>query len=391
MLKNKNLLIGVTAGVAIYKVLDLISKARKRGAVVKVIMTENSTKFISPLLFEAMTENKVYLDTFEKKDLKFPHLDLATWADVFLIAPCTANSLAKIANGLADNLLTNTALAYQGPILFAPSMNTHMLENKITQANLSKLKKQGHLIIEADYGKLACGEVGKGRLAEVKDLLDYLDGYFEEKDLINKKIIVTAGPTVEMIDPVRYLTNRSSAKMGYSLARAARNRGAKVTLIAGPNKLDDLKGVDLIKITSNQELEKAIDDNFSSADALIMAAAPCDFKMEKALDKKIKKSESLDLSLVKNEDIVSKFAHKKTKQTIICFSAETNDHIKNAKDKLKNKACDYILMNDVSKEDRGFDSDLNAGTLISKKASKDIEVMDKYSMANKILDVLVDG
>lgn len=390
MVKGKNILIGVSSGIAIYKVLDLISKLKKEEGNVKVIMTENAQEFVSPLLFEIMSKSKVYTDQFESyEQAGVVHIELSKWADTFLLAPATANTLAKLSWGLGDNLLTSTALAYTKDLILAPAMNTHMLDNPNTQRNLETLKNQGHQIIEPGSGFLACNDVGKGRMAEPVDILDYLKSYFVKKDLRGKKIIVSAGPTIEAIDPVRYITNRSSGKMGYAISRAARDRGAEVILVAGPNDLDDIKAIETRHILSNEDLIENIDKNFDEADSLIMAAAPCDFAVEIKSQSKLKKEDLSSLSLKKNPDIIRYFADKKKDQILIGFAAETDNLLDNARQKLKDKGLDFIVANDVSSKETGFDSEENKGYIISEKEEIEIPKMDKYDMANIILDVLI--
>lgn len=390
MVKGKNILIGVSSGIAIYKVLDLISKLKKEEGNVKVIMTENAQEFVSPLLFEIMSKSKVYTDQFESyEQAGVVHIELSKWADTFLLAPATANTLAKLSWGLGDNLLTSTALAYTKDLILAPAMNTHMLDNPNTQRNLETLKNQGHQIIEPGSGFLACNDVGKGRMAEPVDILDYLKSYFVKKDLRGKKIIVSAGPTIEAIDPVRYITNRSSGKMGYAISRAARDRGAEVILVAGPNDLDDIKAIETRHILSNEDLIENIDKNFDEADSLIMAAAPCDFAVEIKSQSKLKKEDLSSLSLKKNPDIIRYFADKKKDQILIGFAAETDNLLDNARQKRKDKGLDFIVANDVSSKETGFDSEENKGYIISEKEEIEIPKMDKYDMANIILDVLI--
>lgn len=391
MLEDKNILIGVSSGIAIYKVVDLVSKLKKLNANVKVIMTENACEFINPILFEVMSKSRVYVDHFiENKDGSVSHIDLAKEADVFLLAPATANTIAKVNAGIGDNLLTSTAIAYNKPLIFAPTMNTNMLNNPITQRNISQLKELGHLFINTNSGFLACNDDGDGRMAEACEIIDYLEFYLTKKDLKDKKIIVTAGPTVEEIDPVRYISNYSSGKMGFSLAKAARNRGADVTLIAGPNNLTEIKGIKHINIKTNLELKNEIDNYFTQCDVLIMAAAPCDFKVKTQAKDKIKKENLNSLDIEKNDDILAYFSEKKKNQTLIGFAAETNNLLDNARSKLSKKGLDYIVANDVSGEDSGFNVDNNKGYIISDDYEVEISLMSKYEMANIILDVLKD-
>lgn len=391
MLENKNILIGISSGIAIYKVVDLISKLKKLNSNVKVIMTENACEFINPILFEVMSKSRVYVEHFvENKDGSVNHIDLASWADVFLLAPATANTIAKVNAGIGDNLLTSTVIAYNKPLIFAPTMNTNMLNNPITQRNIRDLKELGHLFINTNSGFLACNDNGDGRMAEPYEIIDYLEFYLTKKDLKGKKIIVTAGPTIEEIDPVRYISNYSSGKMGFNLAKAARNRGAEVVLIAGPNNLNNIKGIKIIDIKTNSELKNQIDKYFIDVDALIMSAAPCDFKVKNQSRNKIKKDKLKSLDIENNDDIIAYFSEKKTNQILIGFAAETQNLLENAKTKLCNKGLDYIVANDVSGEDSGFNVDNNKGYIVSEEKEIQISLMSKFEMANIILDVLKD-
>lgn len=389
MLENKNILLGVSGGIAAYKVLDLCSRLKKKGANLKIIMTKSATEFIKPLSFETMGRCKVYTDLFEGHHEEVHHIELAKWANLMLIAPASANTLAKMAYGIADNFLLSTYLACDKDVVVAPAMNTNMLKAKATQRNLITLKEDGVKIIKPEPGLLACNTVGDGRLEEPSEIIDYLEDYFTKKDLTGKKIIVSAGPTVEPIDFVRYISNNSSGKMGYNIANEARKRGAEVILISGPVNPIKINGIKRIEIKTNFEMKDAINLEFEDADALIMSAAPVDYRVENPSDKKIKKDGSnLNLELIENIDIIKYFGSIKKNQTIIGFAAETDDLIKNAKAKLTKKNLDYIIANDLTKWGAGFDVDTNVASIISKDEIINLDIMPKSQLANKILDLL---
>lgn len=389
MLENKNILLGVSGGIAAYKVLDLCSHLKKKGANLKIIMTKSATEFIKPLSFETMGRCKVYTDLFEGHHEEVHHIELAKWADLMLIAPASANTLAKMAYGIADNFLLSTYLACDKDVIVAPAMNTNMLKAKATQRNLITLKEDGVKIIKPEPGLLACNTVGDGRLEEPSEIIDYLEDYFTKKDLTGKKIIVSAGPTVEPIDFVRYISNNSSGKMGYNIANEARKRGAEVILVSGPVKPLKINGIKRIEIKTNSEMKDAINLEFEDADALIMSAAPVDYRVKNPSDKKIKKDGSnLNLELIENIDIIKYFGSIKKNQTIIGFAAETDDLIKNAKAKLTKKNLDYIIANDLTKWGAGFDVDTNVASIISKDEVISLDIMPKSQLANKILDLL---
>ena len=389
MLENKNILLGVSGGIAAYKVLDLCSRLKKKGANLKIIMTKSATEFIKPLSFETMGRCKVYTDLFEGHHEEVHHIELAKWANLMLIAPASANTLAKMAYGIADNFLLSTYLACDKDVVVAPTMNTNMLKAKATQRNLITLKEDGVKIIKPEPGLLACNTVGDGRLEEPSEIIDYLEDYFTKKDLTGKKIIVSAGPTVEPIDFVRYISNNSSGKMGYNIANEARKRGAEVILISGPVNPIKINGIKRIEIKTNFEMKDAINLEFEDADALIMSAAPVDYRVENPSDKKIKKDGSnLNLELIENIDIIKYFGSIKKNQTIIGFAAETDDLIKNAKAKLTKKNLDYIIANDLTKWGAGFNVDTNVASIISKDEIINLDIMPKSQLANKILDLL---
>lgn len=389
MIKNKNILLGVTGGIAAYKVLDLCSRLNKKGANLKIIMTKSACEFINPLSFETMGRCKVYTDLFEGHHEEVHHIELAKWADIMLIAPASANTIAKMANGIADNFLLSSYLAFDKKVIIAPAMNTNMLKAKATQRNTETLLEDGVDLIKPEPGLLACNTIGDGRLEEPQEIVNYLEDFFTPKDLAGKKIIVSAGPTVEPIDYVRYISNNSSGKMGYNIANEAKKRGAEVVLVSGPVEPISIKGIKRIEVKTNSDMKDAIDREFKDADALIMSAAPVDYKIEKASDKKIKKTgQNLNLELVENIDIIKHFGLKKEKQIIIGFAAETDDLIINAKTKLDRKNLDYIIANDLTKWGAGFDVDTNVASIISKDKIINLDIMPKSELANKILDLL---
>ncbi|WP_106461114.1 bifunctional phosphopantothenoylcysteine decarboxylase/phosphopantothenate--cysteine ligase CoaBC [Anaerococcus sp. Marseille-P3915] len=389
MLKGKNILLGVSGGIAAYKVLDLCSKLKKRDVNLKIIMTKSATEFISPLSFETMGRCLVYTDLFEGHHEIVHHIELVKWADLMLIAPASANTIAKMVNGVADNFLTSSYLACDKDVIIAPAMNTNMLKAKATQRNLKTLEDDGVKIIKPEPGLLACNTVGDGRMEEPSEIVDYLDSYFTNKDLAGKKIIVTAGPTIEPIDFVRYISNNSSGKMGYNIANEARKRGAYVVLISGPVNPFKVNDIKRIEVKTNLEMKKAIEREFKDSDALIMSAAPVDYRSKYVSNKKLKKTgNSLNLELVENQDIIKYFGSIKNKQAIIGFAAETDNLIENANKKLNEKNLDYIIANDLTKWGAGFDVDTNVASIISKDEVKNLDIMPKSELANKILDLL---
>lgn len=391
MLKGKKILIGVTSGIAIYKVLTLISKLRKRGADVHVIMSEQATKFINTITFETISNNKVYTDMWVHPG-KVLHVDITNDVDLFLIAPATANTIAKVYAGIADNLLTTAILASKAKVVFAISTNTNMLLNPITQRNIESLKDFGYGFIDSNEGVLACNTIGKGRMAEPDEILDYIECELSEKDLKGKKIIVTAGATISRLDPVRFMTNDSSGKMGYEIAKNARNRGADVIFIQAKVQTKELSMVKNIHVLTNDELKQQIEKYFDNTDILIMAAAPVDYQFKTEFHEKLKKknNNSITFEFEKSIDILKYFGNKKTSQKIIGFAAETNNVIDNAYIKLEDKNLDMIVVNDITKAGAGFNVDTNIVTLIGKNKKTELPIMYKSELANKILDELVD-
>ena len=392
MLKDKHILLGVTGGIAAYKSADLVSRLIKAGAKVDVVMTKAATEFVSPLTFQTMSQSRVHFDMFSlESNMEVEHITLAQRPDVILIAPATANTIGKISNGIADNMLTTVTMASTARIIFAPAMNTNMYLNPITQENIRKLKDLGHLFMNTGEGRLACGDVGAGKMAEPVEIVEYLEGYFTEKDLVGKKIVVTAGPTIEAIDPVRYITNHSSGKMGYAIARNASMRGAEVVLISGPVNLDPPAGVKVVHIESTNDMMDAVKEYFDSCDALIKAAAPSDFRPLNFSDKKIKKrdndSDTMSVELTRNPDIAGYFGKIKENRIMVGFAAETNDIEEYALFKMKEKNFDFIVANDVTQEGAGFKGDTNIVSIIDKSGIReDLPMMTKNDLSSLILD-----
>lgn len=389
MLAGKTIILGVTGSIAAYKIANLASMLMKQHCEVHVIMTENATKFINPITFESLTNQKCLVETFDRNfQFHVAHVSLAKKADAMLIAPASANVIAKLANGIADDMLTTTALAMRGPMLVAPAMNTAMYENPITQDNIKKLQQYGKIIIEPDTGYLACKDVGKGKMVRETVLMEYLlKEVAREKDLQGKRVLITAGPTREAIDPVRYITNHSTGKMGYALARCAMLRGAKVTLITGPTNLEKPMFVDCIEVTTAKEMFEAVKEHYSEADYIIKSAAVADYRPSQVAQDKIKKQEGeASISLERTDDILAYLgAHKKPGQIICGFSMETKDLIENSKAKLKKKNVDMIVANNVKVEGAGFGTDTNVVTLITEQEIKNLPLLSKQEVADEIL------
>ncbi|MEF2964550.1 bifunctional phosphopantothenoylcysteine decarboxylase/phosphopantothenate--cysteine ligase CoaBC [Paenibacillus sp. M1] len=367
MLKGKKILLGVTGGIAAFKAAALCSKLVKEGAEVRVIMTESATKLITELTMQSLSKNPVYTDTFDEKNPQYiAHISLADWADLVLVAPATANIIGKMAAGIADDMLSTTLLATQAPIMLAPAMNVHMYVHPAVQRNLAELAARGVMLIEPGEGLLACGYTGKGRMEEPESIVAVVNSFFSREErreglpLAGKKVVVTAGGTVERIDPVRYISNDSSGKMGFALAKAAQELGAEVTLLAANTQLAPPAGVRVVSVESAQDMYEAALAEWSDTDILVKAAAVADYRPKSAETQKIKKTgDTLTLELVKNIDILETLGKQKTKQFLIGFAAETNDLEKNALDKLKRKNCDLLVANDVTREGAGFGTDTN--------------------------------
>ncbi len=391
MLKDKTVVIGVSGGIAVYKVCDVVSRLKKLGANVHVIMTKSATEFVAPLTFQSLSQNYVVSDMFEEpKTWDVEHISLAKKADVFLIAPATANVIGKIACGISDDMLSTTVMATKGKVLIAPAMNTNMYENPIVQRNIDTLKALNYDFIEPESGRLACGDMGKGKLASPENIVEaVVSALTKKQDLKGERIIITAGPTVEAIDPVRYLTNRSTGKMGYAIAKEAIERGAEVTLVSGPTKLEPPKNLKkFIKIESAQEMYEAVLDNLDENQVIIKSAAVADYKPKSYCNKKIKKNDDdLVISLDRNKDIAYEIGKIKNNKILVGFAAETNDLIENAKNKVKKKNLDFIVANDLTKEGAGFGVDTNIVKIIDKDGIiSEYPIMKKEEVANVILD-----
>lgn len=394
MLKDKNVILGVTGGIAAYKSATLASMLMKEGCCVNVIMTENAEEFIKPLVFETLTKNKCHTDTFEraaKYDVE--HISLAKAADLVIIAPATANVIAKLACGIADDMLTTTMLASDCVKLIAPAMNTAMYNNPVTQKNLETLRSLGYKIIEPASGLLACGDEGAGKMPEPSDLMQHvIYELAHEKDMAGKKVIVTAGPTQESIDPVRYITNHSSGKMGYALANAAMLRGADVTLVSGQTQLDPPPFVKVIKVTSTKSMYDAVVENFDDADYVFKAAAVSDYTPAETFTEKVKKKDDdMSIPLKRTPDILMELGKRKKEGQFLCgFSMETQDLIENSSVKLGKKNADMIVANNLKDEGSGFKTDTNLITLITKDDVKPLPLLSKFEAAMTIIDHVLE-
>ena len=390
---KSNVVLGVCGGIAAYKALDVVSALRKKEINVDVIMTEHAVEFVAPLAFQSLSSNQVIVDMFEEpKVWEIQHISLAKKADVILVAPATANIIGKIANGIADDMLSTTIMASKAPVIFAPAMNTNMYENPIVKQNIEKLKAFGYLFIEPTSGRLACGDEGKGKLPDPKLITEViLSKLYSKKDMLGKKVLVTAGPTTAPIDPVRYICNHSSGKMGYAIAEEARDRGAEVTLISGPTNLQQPYGIDFISVKTNNEMLNAVLDNFDLSDIIVKCAAVADYKPEVYSDMKIKKNnDTFTLKLVQDNDILLELGkRKKEEQILIGFAAESNDLIQNARKKLDKKNLDYIVANDIMSSETGFGSDDNKVSIISRDGNiVSLEKMSKREVAEEIFNTI---
>ena len=391
-LQGKCVLLGITGGIAAYKMAGVASALKKRGVDVEVIMTRNATQFITPLTFETLTGHKCMVDTFDR-DFKFEvtHIELAKKADVILVAPATANVIAKMAHGIADDMLTTTVLAAKCPKLVSPAMNTGMLENPITQDNIRTLEHYGFTIIPSESGVLACHDVGKGRLPADAVLLDYVEQALAPKDLAGLRVTVTAGPTQEAIDPVRCLTNHSTGKMGYAVAHAAALRGASVTLIHGPTALPPVRFAEDVPVTSAQEMYAAVTGHFEDTDILVMAAAVADYRPASVAADKVKKSDGeMSIPLVRTADILGTIGPRKTHQFLCGFSMETRDMVAHSAEKLSRKNLDMIVANNLKDPGAGFGVDTNLVTFLTPDgAVRQLPLMSKEAVAGAILDEIL--
>ena len=393
MLRSKCVVIGVSGGIAAYKTANLVSALVKHGVKVHVIMTKNATNFITPTTFEVLSGNKCIVDTFDRGfTFEVEHISLAKKADLILIAPATANIIAKLSAGIADDMLTTTVLAAKCPILVAPAMNTNMYEHITVRNNLEKLSSYGYEIIEAASGRLACGDVGKGKLADIEVLFDHIvKNIAYEKDLAGKNVLVTAGPTIEKIDPVRFISNHSSGKMGIELAKAAAYRGAKVRLILGKTALKRPEFVDIVDVVSAQDMYEAVKEFANDSDIIIKSAAVADYRPYDVADEKMKKSDGeLSIRLERTTDILKYLGENKKDNQFLCgFSMETSNLIENSKLKLEKKNLDMIVANNLKEEGAGFAKDTNKVSIITKDDIIQTEVLSKKKVAHKILDEII--
>lgn len=391
MLQGKHILLGITGGIAAYKICTLIRDFKKAGAEVKVIATPNALNFVTKLTLQNLSQNEVYIDEFDVKNWKPEHISLSDWADTMLIAPATANTISKIAQGIADNLLTSVACAFSKKMIIAPAMNVNMWNNDAVQSNLKILQKRGIEILEPESGFLACGYMGKGRLCSLDKIYNAVEEALNYSQMLkSQKVVITAGGTIEEIDPVRYISNYSSGKMGLALAKSAQTMGAEVVFITTKDFDVPFKKV-LVK--SAQDMQDAINEEFKTANYIIMAAAVADYRVKEYSEQKIKKgdNDSITLELIKNPDILANLCKNKTSQTIVGFCAESENLTENAKAKIEKKGCDYLVANDISRKDIGFNSDENEVTIFdSNGAIKKIAKAPKSVIARKIWETLVN-
>lgn len=391
-MSSKTVVLGVCGGIAAYKALDVVSRLKKKDFDVHVIMTKSACEFVTPLSFQSLSQNMVIKDMFdEPKAWEIQHISLAKKADLMLIVPATANVIGKVANGIADDMLSTTIMATKAPVVFSPAMNTNMYKNPIVQANIEKLEKFGYTFINPDSGRLACGDNGEGKLPDTSYIAEYVTSMlYDIKDLKGKKVLVTAGPTVAPVDPVRFIGNNSSGKMGYAIAEEARDRGAEVTLISGPCELKAPFGLNVVNVNTTEEMYNSVLEHFDNSNIVIKAAAVADYKPKVYSEKKIKKSEDdLTIEFERSRDILKTLGEKKTNQILVGFAAESNDLIQNATKKIKNKNLDYIVANDITQKDTGFSSDDNLVTILSKYGdSYTLDKMPKKLVARELFNLL---
>ncbi len=382
-LKNKSVLLGICGGVSAYKSIDLTRRLRDDGAAVTVVLTESALQFVTPLSLEVASQNKVYSDLYSAP---MAHVSLPADADIMVVAPATAHTIGKFAHGLADDLLSLCFVAFRGPVVIAPAMNWRMYEHPVIQRNLGTLRDLGIVQVGPETGLLACGEEGIGRMADVQDIVEAARAALTEKDLARENVLVTAGPTREYLDPVRFISNRSSGKMGYALAKAALRRGARVTLISGPTTLPNPPGVRLVPVETAHEMHEAIERELPAMTVLIMAAAISDFSPAERSAQKIDKTDDLSLSFVPTPDILADLGRRTPRPFLVGFSAETGPHLERARRKLRDKNIDLIVFNDVTERDAGFDVDTNRVVLIDPDRETQLPLLDKDDVADAILD-----
>lgn len=394
MLKGKTIVLGITGGIAAYKIASLASMLMKQGAEVHVIMTANAQNFITPHTFEALTHRRCVTDTFDRNhEYDVEHIGLAKAADVIMVAPATANIIGKMANGIADDMLTTTLLAAKCPILVAPAMNTGMYENPIVQDNIKKLEQYGMKMIEPTKGYLACGDIGAGKMAEPEVLLEVICNEIAyEKDMIGMNVLVTAGATREAVDPVRYVTNHSTGKMGYAIAKVASMRGANVTLVSGKTNLSKPLGVEVIEVISAKEMYEAVTSCSKEQDIIIKAAAVADYRPAKVSDEKVKKKDGeLAIELERTDDILQKLGTEKLKKQFLCgFSMETENMLENSRVKLQKKNLDMIVANNLKEQGAGFGTDTNIVTFITKYHEITLPIMSKEEVATELLNQILE-
>lgn len=392
MSTKKTIVLGVTGGIAVYKALDVISRLKKEDIEVHVIMTKSACEFVNPLSFQTLSQNMVVHHMFEEpKHWEIEHISLAQKADLLAVIPATANIIGKVANGIADDSLSTTIMATKAPVIFAPAMNTNMYNNIIVKNNIKKLKELGYMFIEPESGRLACGDMGQGKLADTERIVEILTSLLTcPKDMVGKKVLVTAGPTISAIDPVRIITNRSTGKMGYAIAKEARDRGAEVTLISGPSHLKVPYGMNFIPVETNEQMLNAVLENFEDKDVVIKSAAVADYKCETYSNQKIKKNgDKLSLNFVKDTDILKKLGEIKKQQILVGFAAESQELMQNAQSKLKNKNLDYIVVNDITCSDIGFASSDNKVTILCKNGENiSLEKMSKRKVAKELFNLI---
>lgn len=392
-MSKKRIVVGVSGGIAAYKACDLVSKLSKKDYEVKVILTKHAEKFVSKLTFEALCHNYVETDLFdESNEDPIAHITLAKWADLMIIVPATANIIAKVTHGISDDLLSTTFLACNKHKMICPAMNTQMYENPITQKNIQACKDLGYQILDPVVGHLACNDTGRGKMIEPADIVEAIDNYFNTSNkLSGKTVLISAGPTQEAMDPVRFISNHSSGKQGYAIAKAAKAMGANVILVSGPVQLEGIEGIQTIDVTSALDMFEAIKQNADKADYIIMAAAVSDYRPENIAEHKIKKSDdTIEMTFVKNPDILAYLGQCKTKKQIICgFAMETQDLDKNAKEKLEKKNCDMLIANNLFVSGAGFQTDTNIVSLLTKDSIEHLPKLSKEELGQKILETMM--